>query len=95
MKNNISSIELAKSLNMEHRSIYIIIEKHIDSFNEFGEVKKDIYRQGKQGGRPCDYFMLNVVQKLFLIMLLKNSHEGIKAKVSTLKLILSNEVNYD
>jgi len=89
-----NSLELANKLNMKHRSIYLIINKNIDSFKDFGPIGKKVYKQGKEGGRPGDYFLLNKYHELFLIMLLKNSTEGIRIKQDTLKLIIEKERSY-
>lgn len=88
----LSSLDIAKSLNMKHRSIYLIISKHFDLFKMFGTIDKKVYKQeGPEGGRPCDYFLLNEKHKLFLIMLLKNSNEGVRIKANTLNLIFEKE----
>lgn len=87
----ISSLEIANKLNMKHRSIFLIINKNIDSFKNFGAIEKKVYKQGKDGGRPGDYFLLNKNHELFLVMLLKNSSEGIRIKQDTLNLIIKKE----
>lgn len=85
MNNNISSIEISKKINMEHRSVFNLINKHFQQFCEFGTIERKIQKQGKKGGRPCDYFIINDIHRIFLIMLLKNSEDGLSLKINELK----------
>lgn len=75
-----NTIEIAKELKIEYRSIKRIIEKYIDDFKLFGEIKKIKGQSTTKGGRPMkNIYLLNDFQKDLLIIYLGN-HKHIRKK---------------
>jgi phage regulator Rha-like protein len=79
-----NTIELAKQLNIQYRSIKKIIEKYYDDFKMFGEIKIIKGQTTKKGGRPRNkIYILNNNQKDLLIIYLGN-HTLIRKKKQNL-----------
>jgi hypothetical protein len=79
-----NTIELAKQLNIQYRSIKKIIEKYYDDFKMFGEIKTIKGQTTKKGGRPRNkIYVLNNNQKNLLIIYLGN-HTLIRKKKQNL-----------
>lgn len=69
-----NSVEIAKELKIEHRSIKRIIEKYIDDFRIFGKIKTIKGLSTAKGGRPRKkIYVLNNLQKDLLITYLGNN----------------------
>jgi hypothetical protein len=70
----------------EHRNLKETIDKHIDSFNEFGVMRFETVKpKSSNGGRPVKCYLLNEEQFTFLAMLMKNTSEVVKLKVKVAK----------
>ena len=70
----------------EHRNLKETIDKHIDSFGEFGVMRFETVKpKSSNGGRPVKCYLLNEDQFTFLAMLMKNTDEVVKLKVTVAK----------
>lgn len=90
MVNNVpvvSTFEIFSKMGYsEHRNLKETIEKHMDSFNEFGQMRFETVKpKGVKGGRPTKVYLLNEDQFTFLAMMMKNSPEVVALKVKVAK----------
>lgn len=70
----------------EHRNLKEIIDKHIDSFNEFGVMRFETVKPtSSKGGRPVKVYLINEEQFTFLAMMMRNTDEVVKLKVKIAK----------
>lgn len=70
----------------EHRNLKETIDKHIESFNEFGVMRFETVKpKSSNGGRPVKCYLLNEDQFTFLAMLMKNTPEVVTLKVKVAK----------
>ena len=70
----------------EHRNLKETIDKHIESFNEFGVMRFETVKpKSSNGGRPVKCYLLNEDQFTFLAMLMKNTAEVVDLKVKVAK----------
>lgn len=88
----VSTWDLAKGFDVEHRSIKILIDTHKDDFEEVGERKIEPLKRTKvssfemtkpthdKGGRPVEEFLLNEPQATFLITLVRNNKKVLAFK---------------
>ncbi|CAH9015564.1 Rha family regulatory protein [Vibrio phage 242E40-1] len=83
----VSTFELYERMGYkEHRNLKETIDKHIDSFNEFGDMRFETVKPlGKKGGRPVKCYLLNEDQFTFLAMMMKNTKEVVDLKVKIAK----------
>ena len=86
--------DLSKGFEMEHRALKRLIEKYKPEFEEFGELKSNVFQQdstdicyngvvtnrGKKRGREVEEFKINQEQYVYLGTLLTNSEKARKFK---------------
>lgn len=83
-----TSLEIAKKLNMQHFSIIRLVEYYVSYFNEFGKVEFIKTTPNSRGGRPLKYAILNNLHEEFLILLLKNNDKTVQLKKDIFKKII-------
>ena len=83
----VSTADIYKRLGYsDHRNLKETIEKHIESFADFGVMRFETVKQaGEKGGRPTKVYLLNEDQFTLLAMLMKNTAEVVALKVSVAK----------
>lgn len=83
----VSTADIYKRLGYsDHRNLKETIEKHIESFAEFGVMRFETVKQaGEKGGRPTKVYLLNEEQFTLLAMLMKNTAEVVALKVGVAK----------
>ena len=79
----ISTFDLFERMGYsEHRNLKETIDKHIESFNEFGVMRFETVKpKSSNGGRPVKCYLLNEDQFTLLAMLMKNTPEVVTLKV--------------
>lgn len=83
----ISTFDLFERMGYsEHRNLKETIDKHIESFKEFGVMRFETVKPiGKKGGRPVKAYLLSEEQFTFLAMMMRNTDEVVKLKVRVAK----------
>lgn len=67
----------------ENRMLVSLIDKHMDDFSELGEVRKTstILDGVNTGGRPANYYLLNLDHLMLLACLSRNKKDSTKNKI--------------
>jgi phage regulator Rha-like protein len=78
----VSTLDMWQSLEVEHHALVKLIRKYEDRFASMASSGFQILnlKQGKSGGRPTPYYLLNEMQTTFLITLMRNSEVVVSFK---------------
>jgi len=77
---------IAQSANIANRSVYLLIEKHINQLERFGRVSFEMRPSQTKGGvQEVKIYRLNEEQATLLITFLKNTEPVIEFKVNLVK----------